>query len=66
LHTGDADAAHRGLDVINDYDAANVAVPQVLGLRGWNRSYHLLRLVLLVPLLFCYRSPRANVIEPQH
>ena len=62
----DGYAARSGVGVVGYYDAPNDAVPQVLGLRAWNRPDRFLWSVLSVPLLFGDHSPHTNAVNPQH
>lgn len=59
-------AARGGVGVVGYYDAPNDLVPQVIGLRAWNRPGRLMRSILSTPLLFGGRSPHTYPVDPDH
>lgn len=54
--------ARAGIDLFGQgyFDPANDLVPQIVGLRAWNRPDRLLRSLISAPSLFGSNSPHTN------
>jgi RHS repeat-associated protein len=59
-------AARGGVGVVGYYDAPNDLVPQVIGLRAWNRPDRFLRSIFSAPSLFGDSSPHTYAVDPEH
>jgi len=57
-------AARAGVGIIGYYDAPNDLVPQIVGLRAWNRPDRLLWSIYSAPSLFGDKSPHTYPYKP--